>query len=73
MELIGTKGPNNKIMGDCDLGEQLGKGKRSFLLQLNSLYLGEKQGTVVSQLNLNLVNILNQYSAIFQEAQSLSP
>lgn len=39
VELRGTKGPSNKIMGDRDLGKQLRKGKRAFLLQLNSLNL----------------------------------
>lgn len=42
VELRRAKGPSNKIKDGRDFGEQLRRGKRAYLLQLNSLNLEEK-------------------------------
>ncbi|KAF5460502.1 hypothetical protein F2P56_020366 [Juglans regia] len=73
VELCGVKGPSNKILDGRNVGKQLRRGKRAFLLQLNSLNLGEKQGVAATNLNPDVMAILNQHSAIFQEIQCLPP
>lgn len=66
MELHGAKGPSNKIVDGRDFGEQLRKGKRAYLLQLNSLNLGEKQEVTEGNLNPKFIG---HFGPIFRYIQ----
>lgn len=73
VELRGIQGPSNKIAIDKELRGQLRKGKRAFLLQLHSLNLGAATKTTDGIPNSDFWAIMNQYAAIFQEAQCWPP
>ncbi|XP_022863881.1 uncharacterized protein LOC111383916 [Olea europaea var. sylvestris] len=73
VELRGHRGLSNKILAGQNFGQQLKKGSHVFLLQLNSLNLGEKQVNPQGTLNLELLAILSHYSDIFMEIQRLPP
>ncbi|KAJ0028475.1 hypothetical protein Pint_35255 [Pistacia integerrima] len=61
IELRGTRGPINKIIGDRDLEELLRKGKKAFLLQFNSL----KRGLEIKRKSLPLYPNYQRHSTHF--------